>query len=346
MPNAVQSIIRKATRKDGEPLNILCMATHERYQSSLAKTGHNFYSMNLVGGKKWNEDYAPIPSNYHILPESHSSINVPPWLDFDIIISQHKGTQFNLCNMISDSLNIPLISAEHMLPDVEYTAEQREDARNKKGDMNVFVSEYQKNRWNLQNAICEVNSTGIDVEVFRPLENVKQEQFALTVVNDFIRRDEACGFSLWKEITGFPSPMPLIPYRILGNTPGLSQVAPDIETLVKFYNAATFYLNTTICSSLPTTILEAMSCGCPVLSTDTCLIPGFVINHGENGFICKSVNEFRHYALLLFQNSDLRKKMGNKARQTILNRFSESGFVEKWNKIFQTTLKLGENSEN
>lgn len=338
MPNAVQTIIRRATRKSGEKLNILCLSTHERYQSSMCETGHNFYAINFVNGKKWNEIYAPIPDNYHILPESYDAINVPPWLDFDLIVSQHKGTQFDICEKIADKLDIPLISVEHMLPDVEYTEEQKQNAKNKKGDINVFVSEHQKKQWNLKNCSCVVNPTGIDTNVFRPMPEIKSEEFALTVVNNFIKRDEACGFTLWKEIVGFPSMMPTIPYRILGNTPGLSQPAPDIETLVKFYNAATFYLNTTICSSLPTVILEAMSCGCPVISTGTCLIPGFVIQDGENGFICNNIREFHEKSIILFKDKKLRTNMGEKARQTILNKFSKELFINRWNEIFKMAI--------
>lgn len=342
MPNAIQSIIRKATRKQDEPLNILLLPTHERYESSLAETGHNFYAINVAGGKKWNETYAKVPDNYHILPESYNEITVYPWLDFDCIISQHKSTQFELCNAISKRLQIPLISMEHMLPNAEFTPEQAAIARTQLGDINVFVSEYQKEQWGYDGV---VNPTGIDTEVFKPKPEIQKEEFCLTVVNNFIKRDAACGFTLWKEITGFPNPTPIIPYRLLGNTPGLSQPAPDIETLVSFYNASTLYLNTTIVSSLPTVMLESMACGTPCVSTDTCLIPHNIIEHGVNGFVGKNVREIQEYSLALLKNKNLAKKMGKEARKTILEKFSKERFVQNWNDIFNYAIKKGRKGE-
>ena len=44
-------IIRAATRKPTEKLNILTFPTHERYESMLAKTGHNFYAYRAEGIK-------------------------------------------------------------------------------------------------------------------------------------------------------------------------------------------------------------------------------------------------------------------------------------------------------
>ena len=43
MLSPISSIIRAATRKSGK-LNILTFPTHERYETMLCKTGHNFYA--------------------------------------------------------------------------------------------------------------------------------------------------------------------------------------------------------------------------------------------------------------------------------------------------------------
>ena len=40
MPNAIASITRAATRREGEPLNILTCPTHERFEVGICKTGH------------------------------------------------------------------------------------------------------------------------------------------------------------------------------------------------------------------------------------------------------------------------------------------------------------------
>jgi len=341
MPSAIQSIIRRATRNPDGPWNIITFPTHERYESAMCQTGHNFYAVRAQGIKDWNDSYAPLPENYHLLPESRDMLVVPPWLEFDMVLSQNKAGQFQIAQQIALQLQLPLISLEHRLPMPELSRGQRAMAASLRGDVNVFVSEHQRDEWGFEEDFGEVNHTGIDTDLFCPPdEDYEREPWALSVVNDWINRDWCCGFSLWREVTGFPSPSPMIPHRILGDTPGLSQVAPDMETLVKFYQTAGVYLNTTLVSSLPTVILEAMSCGCPVVSTDTCLIPKIIIEHGVNGFIGKNADELRSYTHQLLQNPILAKKMGDAARKTIEEKFSQKRFVERWNEIFKKTAEV------
>jgi hypothetical protein len=218
---------------------------------------------------------------------------------------------------------------------------QKVAAASMQGDINVFVSEHQREEWGFPEGFGEVNHTGIDLDTFCPPdEDYQREPWALSVVNDWINRDWCCGFSFWKEVTGFPSPAPMIPHRVLGNTPGLSQVAPDIPTLVQFYQKAGVYLNTTLVSSLPTVILEAMACGCPVVSTDTCLIPKIIIEHGVNGFVGSTPEELRKYTHDLLNNPQLAKQIGDAGRKTIEEKFSQKLFVDKWNDIFQKTAEV------
>lgn len=257
MSSATRSILRRATRSANGPWNILTFPTHERYETSLAATGHNFYAIRVEGGKDWKTHYAPVPANYQLLPITRSGLSLPPWVDFDMVLSQNKASQFRIAQDIAHQLHIPLVNLEHTLPQQEWTPGRIASFQHMQGSINVFVSEYQKQMWGLDGI---VNPTGIDTDVFCPPDTPNREPWALSVVNDWINRDWCCGFSLWKEVTGFPSPAPLIPCRVLGDTPGLSQPAPDIPTLVRFYQTAGVYLNTTLVSSLPTVILEAMSC--------------------------------------------------------------------------------------
>jgi len=336
MSSAIQSIIRRATRNPNSPWNILTFPTHERYETSLAATGHNFYGIRRPNSKEWKTHYAPVPDNYHLLPVSEG-LELPPWVDFDMILSQNKVSQFRIAQIVAHQLHIPLINLEHTLPPNEWTPGKIANFRSLQGSINVFVSEYQKQMWGIDGI---VNPTGIDTDVFCPPTTPEREPWALSVVNDWINRDWCCGFSLWREVTGFPSPAPLIPCKVLGDTPGLSQSAPDIPTLVKFYQTAGVYLNTTLVSSLPTVILEAMACGCPVVSTDTCLIPKNIIEHGVNGFVGSNVDELKGYTLEILNNPTLAKQIGDAGRQTILEKFSKQIFTDQWNNIFKQATEI------
>ena len=65
-----------------------------------------------------------------------------------------------------------------------------------------------------------------------------------------------------------------------------------------------------------------------------CSIPSF-IKHGENGFLTNDEEEFRGYVQQLLDDEPLRKQMGNKARETVLDIFSEQKYVDSWNKLFR-----------
>jgi glycosyltransferase involved in cell wall biosynthesis len=73
---------------------------------------------------------------------------------------------------------------------------------------------------------------------------------------------------------------------------------------------------------LPKTLLEAMACGCCCLGTD---VPGIrdVIRHGENGWLCRAaVQDLAKSLTFLMDNPDLRQRLGEKARRTILEEYT------------------------
>ena len=59
-----------------------------------------------------------------------------------------------------------------------------------------------------------------------------------------------------------------------------------------------------------------------------------IVKNGENGFISNDEDELRAYVEQLLADEELRTKLGQAARQTILNDFSEKKFLESWAKIF------------
>ena len=116
MPTIVQSITRRATRKDDEPLNILTFPTHERYQTNIAETGHNFYMWRGGGIKPWRLDYSPIPKGHVLLNPEKENNQIPDYIDIDLVLSQNKFGQFQIAKQIAKQLECPLISLEHTLP--------------------------------------------------------------------------------------------------------------------------------------------------------------------------------------------------------------------------------------
>lgn len=326
MSNQVASIINKCLHKK-DKYDILSFDTHERYQTQLCKTGHNFYSFRYEGCKEWDKGYAETPDNLYVLPKN----SLPSAVDFDFIISQSKFGQFQVSQQINQQTNIPLVSLEHTLPINNWPESQLNSFRSMVGDVNVFISEYSADKWNID---CDnrVIHHSVDTEIFKPSDTEKNGKI-LSVVNDFVNRDYCCNYSGWQRITQE------LPIRLVGNTPGLSEPAKDIHALASEYQQASVFLNTSTVSPVPMSLLEAMSCGCAIVSTATCMIPE-IIENGVNGFISNDEDELREYTQQLLEDPKLAKKLGDCARQTISEKFSEERFINDWNEIFDLAYRM------
>tara|TARA_B100001939_G_scaffold218217_1_gene187788 strand:- start:751 stop:1737 length:987 start_codon:yes stop_codon:yes gene_type:complete len=325
MTYSTQPIIQRAIKpKNKERLDILCFDTHERCQSQMAKTGHNFYAFRYKDCKVWNTNFAEIPSNYHPIENLYDDI------DFDFILSQSKFGQLQISKQIQQQLGLPIIHLEHTIPTSNYTPEQVEMFKSIWGDYNVFISDYAAGAWGFDETATVIGNS-IDHDFFKPMD-VESDETVFTVQNDFINRDYCLNYQGWQRIiNGFSA-------KVLGETEGLSKAADSLEHLREEYNKCAVYINTTTESQMPTAILEAMACGKPVVSTATCSIPSF-IKHGENGFLTNDEEEFRGYIQQLLDDKDLRDKIGQSARETVLDVFSEQKYIDSWNKVFRNVYE-------
>jgi hypothetical protein len=338
MLNPMTSIIRQAKRQPSESLNILTCPTHERYESGLCLTGHNFYACQAQGIKTWNTNYAPLPDNYTLLNPELGKQQIPTYIEFDLVLSQNKFGQFQMLYPLAKEMNIPLISLEHTLPVPSWPEQQRAQLREMRGHINVFISEYSLDQWQWddRNDTTVIHHM-VDTDVFNPGEQFMsippynfREEHILSVVNDWINRDWCCNFQGWQRITQG------LPVKVLGDTPGLSLPAGQNE-LVDVYRNSRIFLNTSTISPVPTSLLEAMACGCAVVSTATCMIPE-IIEDGVNGFISNDENILREKCKLLLNDNELAKKLGYEASKTIKEKFNKDRFVNQWNQVFRSVL--------
>jgi len=317
-----------------EKYNILCAPTHERYETGLAMTGHNFYAVRADGIKDWNTTYAPLPSNYTLLDKSLVAAQLPTHIHFDFALSQNKFGQYQILKQLADRLHIPLISLEHTLPMPGWPPEVIQDLKRYNGDINVFISSFSINQWGYNDrhpSVCVVHHM-VDTDVFVPGNNTRTPHI-LSVVNDWVNRDVFCNFKGWQRITQG------LPVRVVGDTPGLSKPAASVPELVSEYGNSLIFLNTSTVSPIPTALLEAMACGCAVVSTATCMIPE-IIENGVNGFISNDEGELRKIIVDLLQNPQKCAELGYNARQTIQNSFSKSKFLDSWNRVFNIAANL------
>jgi glycosyltransferase involved in cell wall biosynthesis len=90
-------------------------------------------------------------------------------------------------------------------------------------------------------------------------------------------------------------------------------------------------------------ILEAMACGKPVVSTQCSAIPE-VIDHERGGYLCEpgSVEQLAKAVVKLAQSLELRRQMGEYNRQQVVQRFTLRQMAEKHLRVYQSVAMRGQ----
>lgn len=340
MQKRVESILR-AVNSQG-PYNILTFPTHEAFQSNWSSMPHTFYLYQAKGIKTWNNKYRQLPKNHILLNGSEQQVMLD--MKLDMVLSQNKFGQFQVAEQIARALNLPLISLEHTLPPPQWNSKHLDVMKEMKGAINVFISDYSVNQWKFDHSdsSTRIVEHAIDSDLFSPcFDNSKQhgQNGVIGVVNDYINRQWCCNFELFKRLVIDRN----LPYKLLGDTPGLSVGAKDVKELISHYHNGTVYFNTSTVSPIPTALLEAMSCGLPCVSTATCQIPD-IINDGINGF-CSNDEDYLYEKLRWCLDNPVEaiSTVGVKARETIVKRFSVEKHVASWMQIFDEIYGKGHN---
>lgn len=324
----IKSIIRRATRE--KKLNIIVIgATHERYESNLAKTGHNFFCLN--NGKKWDTSYAKVPENYHVINQ------LPYHEEFDLILVHTSDDRVRIASDIKSYCQVPIIRHCHVLPDVRYNIQQQTKAfQSIDVDLTTFISEFNMQSWGYDKSNSKFVNHGMDTDFWCVDSNDKRTNTLLSVVNYWQNRDWACGWELWKNVVDFNTTNQL-PIKVVGKNPGLSEAATSLEDLRNAYNTSSIFLNTSLHSPVPMSLMEAMACGCAIVSTSTCMIPE-IIKHGENGLLSNNPQELKDYCKQLLLDPSYARQLGNNAKNTILEKYNLSQFINNWNNIFEGAI--------
>lgn len=110
-----------------------------------------------------------------------------------------------------------------------------------------------------------------------------------------------------------------------------------LQTEIRPYlGAFDIYMMTSLFEGLPIALLEAMSSGCAVISTDAGGIKE-VIEHGKDGLVCgvEEPEKLVQFADLLLRDPATRNAYGQQARETICSRFSMTRMVHDLEKLYR-----------
>jgi glycosyltransferase involved in cell wall biosynthesis len=200
--------------------------------------------------------------------------------------------------------------------------------------------------YGLHTSQMTVIGNGVNECVFYPRKNPNTSKYVLYTG---ILRARKGLFDLLQSAQLVNQVYPNIQFLICGNGPFFRRLADEInkrqmqkyvrilgqvkrEILINLYQNALIHVTPSHYEGLPTVLLEAMSCGLPVVATK---VGGNqdVISHGVNGLLVspKNPQEMAEAILTLLNNPKLCAKIGKEARRTIEERYT-------WDKITDNIL--------
>lgn len=324
----INSLLREIDRTRDSKLNILTINAHERYECGLAKTGHNFFAIQGEGLKTWDNRYDIMPSNYSNL----NGVTLPVGIYPDIIISHQKVGGFQQLYPIAQRLQIPIISLEHCYRMPNWSPGHLAHFKSMKGFANVFIHKMQGHVWGWDEGEFTVIEHGVNTELFKPNQNIERKKIVGACVNDWPNRGAILGFDIWQEATAG------LPTEVLGASPGFSEPAKSIQDLAEHYQSWEIFCNTSIYSTYPTVCLEAAASECAIVTTSTCALSD-IFEHENTAYIADNAKDMRKAIKHLLKNPEECRRIGQNARQMVLNRFGMDRFVKDWNKVLFDTLE-------
>ena len=115
-----------------------------------------------------------------------------------------------------------------------------------------------------------------------------------------------------------------------------------VENVPEYLQAADLFVFPTENDAFPSSLIEAMACGLPIVTTPVGAIKTIVV-HQETGLLVQPGDRQQLYAALLAILSDkaLASRLGQSGRQIVEERYSAGNIVGKYLSLFESTLQPG-----
>jgi glycosyltransferase involved in cell wall biosynthesis len=130
--------------------------------------------------------------------------------------------------------------------------------------------------------------------------------------------------------------------RAYANANGLGETvrfAGGVPNVHEYLQAADFFVLPTLNDAFPSSLIEAMACGLPVITTSVGAL-GAIVTHRENGLIIAPADDQQLYQALatLLSDTTLAACLGEAARKTVQDNYSAEKITLAYLSLFQSTL--------
>lgn len=214
-----------------------------------------------------------------------------------------------------------------------------------KYDAFLVLTEEDKKNWGGNNKIKVINNP----LTFYPIESSTLNQKCIISLG---RLHEGKGYDMlidiWKKVNRIYSDWTLEIYGE-GNERKKLQTKIDEKGLTNVFKLmgktnnvyekllnSSLYVMTSRYEGFGMVLIEAMSCGLPVISFDCSCGPKEIIKNNENGYICKlgDIDDMANKIIYLIKNSELRKKFGKESKELAKN-YLEDKIMFQWKELYE-----------
>jgi glycosyltransferase involved in cell wall biosynthesis/tetratricopeptide (TPR) repeat protein len=317
-------------------LKVLTFNWHEPYLCLLTQMGHEFLVVEPEVApdhyRHWDENMRPVPENVRLI----SLITAKEMLELgelDLIIAHNikdlievkdysipKIIVFHNCLTTEINLSTNKVGRKEYLDKVDFLFE---------GVHKVFISEKKRQDWGLKG---DVVLPGLDIAEYGGYRGDRET--VLQVGNLLQERDLMMGYSVSKKIVGDH------PLTVLGSNPNIpgSRLSQGFQDLLDNFKSSRAFINTTVEEyedGYNLSMLEAMATGMPVISSWNKTSP---IEDGMNGYVSKDLNYLNQRIDFLLKNPEEARKLGEKARKTVQDKFPLKRFLHSWQKAVEKSV--------
>ncbi len=187
----------------------------------------------------------------------------------------------------------------------------------------------------------------INTNLFKPIDIGKKDKHVLYIGKLYEAKNLINLLKAFKELQGFT-------LDIVGAgsyESRLKKLANELKININFYgiinnedlpkliNQYNIFIQPSYYEGNPKSLLEAMSCGIPCIGTNVRGIKN-LIKHKENGYLCETNSESLGQAIIsLYNDEELKKKIGRKAREFVLNNCSINKIIDKEYNLYKSLFQ-------